>query len=117
MYPPLLPTLTHTLPLSAWPTCHGLLFCLCSDAPRRQQLGEIETDKATMAFDSPEDGFIGKLLVDEGTADIPLGVVRLPPLQPPSNRISLPHSPHHLPALPGGGARDSDIDRFDTTRR
>ena len=39
------------------------------------QLGEIETDKATMAFDSPEDGFIGKLLVDEGDADIPLGVV------------------------------------------
>ena len=29
--------------------------------------------KATMAFDSPEDGYIAKLLVDEGTADITLG--------------------------------------------
>lgn len=37
------------------------------------QLGEIETDKATMAFDSAEDGFVAKLLVEPGTSDIPLG--------------------------------------------
>lgn len=37
------------------------------------QLGEIETDKATMSFDSSEDGIVAKLLVEEGAADIPLG--------------------------------------------
>jgi pyruvate/2-oxoglutarate dehydrogenase complex dihydrolipoamide acyltransferase (E2) component len=31
------------------------------------QLGEIETDKATMSFDSTEDGFIAKHLVEAGT--------------------------------------------------
>jgi len=33
----------------------------------------VETDKATMSLDSIEDGFIAKLLVDEGAADIPVG--------------------------------------------
>eukprot|EP00041_Stephanoeca_diplocostata_P017293 m.345116 g.345116 ORF g.345116 m.345116 type:complete len:503 (-) comp20655_c0_seq1:1349-2857(-) len=36
-------------------------------------MGEIETDKATMSFDSTEDGFVAKLLVEAGTSDIPLG--------------------------------------------
>lgn len=36
-------------------------------------LGEIETDKATMSFDAAEDGYVAKLLVDAGTADIVLG--------------------------------------------
>merc|ERR1740117_2114442 len=36
-------------------------------------LGEIETDKATMSFDSAEDGYVAKFLVEAGTADIPLG--------------------------------------------
>ena len=31
------------------------------------QLGEIETDKATMSFDSTEDGFVAKHLVEAGT--------------------------------------------------
>jgi hypothetical protein len=41
------------------------------------QLGEIETDKATMSFDSTEDGFVAKLLVEAGTSDIALGTVRI----------------------------------------
>ncbi|HPF46798.1 MAG: pyruvate dehydrogenase complex dihydrolipoamide acetyltransferase [Alphaproteobacteria bacterium] len=36
-------------------------------------LAEIETDKATMEFESIDDGVVGKLLVDEGTEDIPVG--------------------------------------------
>lgn len=36
-------------------------------------LGEIETDKATMSFDASEDGYVAKILVDAGTADITLG--------------------------------------------
>ena len=37
------------------------------------QLGEIETDKATMSFDSSEDGYVAALLVAPGTSDILLG--------------------------------------------
>ena len=35
-------------------------------------LAEIETDKATMEFEAVEDGIIGKLLVAEGTASVPV---------------------------------------------
>jgi len=36
-------------------------------------LAEIETDKATLAFENQEEGFIAKLLVSQGTKDIPVG--------------------------------------------
>ena len=34
---------------------------------------EIETDKATVDFEMQEDGYVARLLVDEGTKDIALG--------------------------------------------
>ena len=36
-------------------------------------LAEIETDKATMEFESIDDGVVAKLLVAEGAEDIPVG--------------------------------------------
>lgn len=36
-------------------------------------IAEIETDKATMEFESIDDGVVGKLLVEEGAENIPVG--------------------------------------------
>ncbi|XP_050448766.1 dihydrolipoyllysine-residue acetyltransferase component of pyruvate dehydrogenase complex, mitochondrial [Cataglyphis hispanica] len=36
-------------------------------------LAEIETDKATMAFETPEEGYLAKILVPAGTKNVPLG--------------------------------------------
>lgn len=36
-------------------------------------LCEIETDKATMGFETPEEGYLAKILLHEGTKDIPIG--------------------------------------------
>nr|KAG5685216.1 hypothetical protein BaRGS_013995 [Batillaria attramentaria] len=36
-------------------------------------LAEIETDKATMGFESAEEGFLAKICIPEGTKDVPLG--------------------------------------------
>lgn len=36
-------------------------------------LCEIETDKATMGFETPEEGFLAKILIKEGTKDVPIG--------------------------------------------
>ena len=37
-------------------------------------LAEIETDKATMEFESAEDGILGRILVPQGTEGIAVGV-------------------------------------------
>ena len=37
-------------------------------------LCSIETDKATVDFEMQDEGFVAKLLFEEGTKDIPLGV-------------------------------------------
>lgn len=37
------------------------------------EMAEIETDKATMAWESQDDGFIAKILLQEGAKDIPVG--------------------------------------------
>lgn len=39
-------------------------------------LAEIETDKATMGFESSEEGYLARILIPEGTKDVPLGKVR-----------------------------------------
>lgn len=39
-------------------------------------LAEIETDKATMGFETPEEGYLAKILISEGSKDVPLGKVR-----------------------------------------
>ncbi|EDW51992.1 dihydrolipoyllysine-residue acetyltransferase component of pyruvate dehydrogenase complex, mitochondrial isoform X2 [Drosophila sechellia] len=36
-------------------------------------LCEIETDKATMGFETPEEGFLAKILIQGGTKDVPVG--------------------------------------------
>lgn len=36
-------------------------------------LASIETDKAVVDFEMQEDGFVAKLLFDEGAKDVPLG--------------------------------------------
>ena len=38
-------------------------------------ISEIETDKATVGFETPEEGFLAKILIDEGTKDVPIGKV------------------------------------------
>lgn len=36
-------------------------------------LCEIETDKATMGFETPEEGYLAKILIQEGSKDVPIG--------------------------------------------
>lgn len=36
-------------------------------------LAEIETDKATMGFETPEEGFLAKIMYPAGSKDIPIG--------------------------------------------
>jgi len=36
-------------------------------------LCEIETDKATMGFETPEEGYLAKVMIEAGTKDIPVG--------------------------------------------
>lgn len=36
-------------------------------------LADVETDKATLAFENQDEGFIAKLLVADGARDIPIG--------------------------------------------
>ncbi|KAK6029572.1 pyruvate dehydrogenase complex dihydrolipoamide acetyltransferase [Ostertagia ostertagi] len=36
-------------------------------------LCEIETDKATMGFETPEEGYLAKIIIQEGSKDVPIG--------------------------------------------
>jgi len=36
---------------------------------------EIETDKATMGFEAPEEGYLAKIILPEGSKDVPVGKV------------------------------------------
>ena len=38
-------------------------------------LAEIETDKSTMVLDTSEEGYLAKILIPEGTKDVPIGTV------------------------------------------
>ena len=40
-------------------------------------LAQVETDKATMDMDSPQSGYMAKIIVPTGTKDIPLGTVAI----------------------------------------
>ena len=40
-------------------------------------LAEIETDKATMGFETPEEGYLAKVLVPAGSKDVPIGQVTI----------------------------------------
>lgn len=39
------------------------------------KLAEIETDKAIMDFETPEEGYLAKILVDAGQKDVTVGKV------------------------------------------
>ena len=45
-------------------------------------LAEVETDKATMGFETPEEGYLAKILVASGTKDVPIGKVCTLELEP-----------------------------------
>ena len=36
-------------------------------------LAQIETDKATMEFETPEEGYLAKILIPAGSKDVPIG--------------------------------------------
>lgn len=36
-------------------------------------LAEIETDKATMGFETPEEGYLAKIMITAGSRDVPIG--------------------------------------------
>jgi len=38
-------------------------------------LAQIETDKATMDFETPEEGFLARILTPSGARDVPTGTV------------------------------------------
>lgn len=38
-------------------------------------LCEIETDKATMGFETPEEGYLAKIIVSAGTKDVKIGAL------------------------------------------
>ena len=38
-------------------------------------LAEIETDKATMGFETPEEGYLAKIIIPAGSKNIPIGKV------------------------------------------
>ena len=40
-------------------------------------LAQIETDKATMDFETPEEGFLARILQPTGAKDIPIGAVSI----------------------------------------
>lgn len=40
-------------------------------------LAEIETDKATMGFETPDEGFLAKIIIPAGSKNIPLGKVKI----------------------------------------
>ena len=65
-FPSLSPTMTHG-GIASWKKREGE-FVAAGDI-----LAEIQTDKATMEMESMEEGFVAKILVAEGTEDIPVG--------------------------------------------
>lgn len=36
-------------------------------------MAQIETDKATMEFETPEEGYLAKILIQAGAKDVPIG--------------------------------------------
>lgn len=66
MMPALSPTMT-TGTIASWNVKEG------DQVAAGDSLAEIETDKASMSFDSPDDGVVAKILVPGGTANVALG--------------------------------------------
>jgi len=53
-------------------------------------LCDIETDKATMTWEAQEEGIVARILVPDGSADVPVGQV---------SSVPAPPSAHHAPLL------------------
>ncbi|KAI8466808.1 MAG: Lipoate acetyltransferase [Monoraphidium minutum] len=64
--PALSPTMTAGN-VAAWHVAEG------DEVSAGTVLADIETDKATLAFENQDDGFVAKLLVPSGAKDIPVG--------------------------------------------
>ena len=60
-------------------TNYDVLVCAGDKLNEGDLLAEIETDKATMGFETPEEGYLAKILVPAGSKDIPIGKVSLVP--------------------------------------
>lgn len=58
----------------SFPLTDVLNFCLLGDKLNEGDLlAEIETDKATMGFETPEEGYLAKIIVPAGTKNVPIG--------------------------------------------
>ncbi len=64
-------------------------------------LAEIETDKATMEFESIDEGTVGKILVPEGTENVAVGTV-IAVLAGEGEDVSAAAAPAPEPAAQGG---------------
>ncbi|KAL2555566.1 Dihydrolipoyllysine-residue acetyltransferase component 1 of pyruvate dehydrogenase complex [Forsythia ovata] len=61
---------------------------------------EIETDKATVEFECLEEGFLAKILVPEGSKDVPVG-------QPIAITVEDPDDIANVPAVSGSEVKDN----------
>ncbi|KAF6002293.1 hypothetical protein F1559_003987 [Cyanidiococcus yangmingshanensis] len=68
-------------------------------------LAEIETDKATIEFESQEEGVLAKILVPDGTQDVPVGTLIAVLAEEAEQMAALRE--HHWDAAAQTGARDS----------
>lgn len=68
LFPSLSPTMTQGN-LAKWYKKEG------DEIAPGDVLADVETDKATMAFENQDDGFIAKLLVPEGAQNVQVGEV------------------------------------------
>ncbi|KYM92806.1 Dihydrolipoyllysine-residue acetyltransferase [Atta colombica] len=63
-------------------------------------LAEIETDKATMEFETPEEGYLAKILVPAGTKNVPIGKLVCIIVQDESNVAAFKDFTDTVAALP-----------------
>ncbi|KOC66086.1 Dihydrolipoyllysine-residue acetyltransferase component of pyruvate dehydrogenase complex, mitochondrial [Habropoda laboriosa] len=61
-------------------------------------LAEIETDKATMGFETPEEGYLAKIMVAAGTKNVPIG--KLVCIIVPDEAAPTPSTPPPSPVTP-----------------
>ena len=58
--------------------CFGWVYpsvVVYTNAVSGDHLCDLETDKATIAWEAQDEGFVAAILVPEGTSDIPVGQV------------------------------------------
>ena len=73
----MLPSLSPTMEkgnIQAWMKAEG------DQLSEGDVLAQIETDKATMDFETPEEGFLARILVPTGAREVPIGSVSAPGL-------------------------------------